>query len=102
VRGAEEWYVSKYGTKSADERHHVRVLDPDTGEIRYGAPRMRIMTCSRGYGDTMAEVKAQQRAWMLERLAVQDTEREARARDAARERTTDREAPASGPPAAPG
>jgi len=94
-------YLANYGTKACDDRQHIDLLDLRTGEIVHGPRRMRTFSCSRNYGDTIVQVKQQQRGWVLAKLAEQDAEREARDAAAARERTTDREAPASGPPAAP-
>jgi hypothetical protein len=81
VRGGEEWYVSKYGTKSCDDRQRIDTLNRETGEVVHGAPRMRTLTTSRGYGKTMKDVKVEQREFMLRLLATQEAERSERERE---------------------
>ncbi len=63
-------YASKYASKSADARSDVDWLDLVSGEIRRGWPRLRVWTASRGWGDTMAGVKAVQAAWARTRAGA--------------------------------
>jgi hypothetical protein len=92
-------YLANYGSKACDDRQHIDLVDLKTGEIIHGPRRMRTFTCSRNYGDTIAQVKAQQREWVLAKLAEQDTEREARDADADRERTRAAQPASAGEPA---
>lgn len=63
------YYVSKYVTKACDARALVPwaadVVDLDTGEVtrEVVAGRYRTWSCSRGWGTTMAEIKAAGRAY---------------------------------------
>lgn len=80
-------YLANYGTKACDDREHIDLLDLRTGEIVHGPRRMRTFTCSRKYGHTIADIKRQQREWVLAKLAERDSERAARDADADRKRT---------------
>lgn len=61
----ESWYVSKYISKSADQRWQVPwradVVDVETGEVTRGLVKARYRTwsASRGWGVTMAQLRAE-------------------------------------------
>jgi len=63
------YYVSKYVTKATDARDRVPwaadVVDLQTGEVSRGrvSGRYRTWSCSRGWGDRMADVVAAARAY---------------------------------------
>lgn len=55
------WYLAKYASKTSDEMSQCAWLDKSTGELV--AARYRPWSSSRSWGDSMAVVKAAQRAW---------------------------------------
>jgi len=77
------FYLANYGTKACDDRQHIDLLDRRTGEIIHGPRHMRTFTCSRKWGETIGDVKRQQRAWFLEQQAA-EAEHEARILEALR------------------
>lgn len=65
-------YLAKYVSKAATERRSVPYVHRKTGER--GPGRWRTWTASRDWGLTMAQVKADQVAWMLEQRAGAEPE----------------------------
>jgi hypothetical protein len=71
------YYVSKYITKATDSRHDVPwwgdVIDYETGEVTEGVidGRYRTWSCSRGWGLTMAAVRAEAREFVEARQREQ-------------------------------
>lgn len=58
-------YCAAYVTKGSER---LVTLSPTTGELRRGG--YRPWSASRQWGDTMKAVRAEQRAWVVERLAA--------------------------------
>jgi hypothetical protein len=56
------WYVAKYVSKAASERELVPWVALTTGEVALRAP-YRCWTASRRWGQTMAALRDEQRAW---------------------------------------
>lgn len=56
-------YCAKYASKSADQKLAFVVVDDDGELLRRGS--VRPWSASRGWGDTMAAVKARQRLWVV-------------------------------------
>jgi hypothetical protein len=81
-------YVAKYVTKATDQREEVPwrgdAVDTDSGEVTPAlvAATYRTWSCSRGFGRTMADIradaalygrlKAAERAWLADRQAERD------------------------------
>ena len=63
-------YMSKYVSKSSDERGAVPYMHPVTGEI--GPGRWRTWSSSRGWGDSMKMVRAQQVEYMRRKESERD------------------------------
>lgn len=61
-------YLSKYVSKSADERRSVPFVHRETGEV--GPGRWRTWSSSRRWGESMADVRAAQRKWIAEHRAA--------------------------------
>jgi hypothetical protein len=68
------YYVSKYVSKATDARADVpwQLVDASTGELVVGPGRYRTWSMSRGWGDTMAGVRAQARAHARSAAVVRD------------------------------
>jgi len=70
------YYVSKYITKATDSREQVPwaadVVDRNTGEVTRGLvpARYRTWSCSRGWGDRMADAVAQARVYAQAKAAA--------------------------------
>lgn len=62
------WYPAKYVSKAAAARDDAPYMHPVTGEL--GRGRWRTWTASRNWGDTMAAIRAAQRAWAQEAAAA--------------------------------
>ncbi len=61
-------YCAAYVTKGGER---ATSLDTDTGEIRQGG--YRVWSASRRWGQTMKAIRAEQQAWVLERLGRPDS-----------------------------
>jgi len=60
-------YCAAYCTKGGDR---AKLLNTETGEIRRGG--YRPWSASRGWGQTMKAIRAEQRAWVQEQRAAAD------------------------------
>jgi hypothetical protein len=78
ARAGAAGYVSKYVSKSVDDRRRVPYAHPVTGAR--GAGRWRTWTASRCWGVTMRSVRAEQRAWAAAQAEREATERSEGAR----------------------